>query len=348
MTRNLLPITLLAFLFLATFPLSRGEEKPSDSDAVNVKSFTDKGVMMFGDISDGKSPFAKDPTVKKFRGKYFMYYSVLTHGGMQGWRIGIATSDDLLIWKKVGTIEPEQPVEAKGFCAPGAVVLGDRIHLFYQSYGNKEKDAICHAWSTDGIHFTRDPSNPVFHPHGTWTCGRAIDAEAIPFGNRLFLFFASRDPSYTIQLMGVAAAPLDSDFSRGTWKQLADHPILQPELPWEKKCLEAPTVLRHGNQLVMFYAGAYNNQPQQIGCATSQDGIHWKRLSDKPFLANGEPGSWNASESGHPGLFEDTDGSSYLFYQGNNDKGKSWYLSKVKLGWKNGLPFIGKPEKSKG
>ena len=78
MTRNLLPITLLAFLFLATFPLSHGEEKPSDSDAVNVKSFTDKGVMMFGDISDGKSPFAKDPTVKKFRGKYFMYYSVLT------------------------------------------------------------------------------------------------------------------------------------------------------------------------------------------------------------------------------------------------------------------------------
>jgi long-subunit acyl-CoA synthetase (AMP-forming) len=58
----------------------------------------------------------------------------------------------------------------------------------------------------------------------------------------------------------------------------------------------------------MFYAGGYNNEPQQIGCAVSTDGIRWKRLSKKPFLPNGAPGSWNASESGHPGVFVDKDG----------------------------------------
>ena len=317
-------------------------------DEVNVKSFNDQGIMMYGDISQGAKPFAKDPSVKKFKGKYFLYYSVPTHDGMQGWTIGIATSKDLLTWKKVGMMKPVQPVESKGFCAPGAVVIGDKIHLFYQSYGNKEKDAICHAWSTDGIHFTRDPSNPVFRPHGKWTCGRAIDAEAIPFGDRLMLYFASRDPAYKTQLVGVAAAPLNSDFSRSTWKQLADYSILKPRLPWEKMCLEAPTILQHDGRLFMFYAGAYNNEPQQIGCAVSRDGIHWKRLSREPFMANGKPGTWNSSESGHPGLFEDTDGQTYLFYQGNNDKGKSWYLSKVRLGWnKKGLPFIESEPSSK-
>ena len=30
-------------------------------------------------------------------------------------------------------------------------MLNDQIHLFYQTYGNWEKDAICHAWSQDGI-----------------------------------------------------------------------------------------------------------------------------------------------------------------------------------------------------
>ena len=34
------------------------------------------------------------------------------------------------------------------------------------------------------------------------------------------------------QMIGVAAAPLDSDFSRGTWTQLnQDGPILRPTVP---------------------------------------------------------------------------------------------------------------------
>ena len=90
----------------------------------------------------------------------------------------------------------------------------------------------------------------------------------------------------------------------------------------------------------MFYAGAYNNWPQQIGVASSDDGINWKRLSAEPLLARGAPGTWNYSESGHPGIFRDSDGQSYLFFQGNNDKGKSWYLSKVRIGWNESGPFL--------
>jgi len=52
----------------------------------------------------------------------------------------------------------------------------------------------------------------------------------------------------------------------------------------------------------MFYAGSYNNAPQQIGVATSQDGIKWNRLFKKLFLRNGKPGEWNHCESGHPAI----------------------------------------------
>jgi predicted GH43/DUF377 family glycosyl hydrolase len=310
------------------------------SDYVNVKEYTDRGVMMYGDTSQSGPPFAKDPSVVKFNGRYLMYYSVPTFGGMQGWRIGVAASKDLLTWEKLTTLEPAHPSEANGFCAPGAIVLGGKVHLFYQTYGNREKDAICHAWSDDGVSFTREPTNPIFHPHGDWTCGRAIDAEVIPYGDRLLLYFASRDPGYKIQLVGVASAPLDSDWARDKWTQLADRTILKPELPWEQECLEAPTLVRRGQSLIMFYAGAYNNMPQQIGSAVSTDGVNWKRISDTPLLAVGQPGSWNASESGHPGVFTDTDGQTYLFYQGNADKGKSWFLSKVKIGWKDDVPHV--------
>jgi len=137
----------------------------------------------------------------------------------------------------------------------------------------------------------------------------------------------------------VAAAPLKSDFGRERWTQLnLDGPILEPELPWEGCCIEAAAMARHDGRLYMFYAGSYNNAPQQVGVAASDDGVHFARLFDEPLLPAGPPGSWNSSESGHPFLFQDDDGRDYLFYQGNNDKGRTWYLSVVPIDWQDGKP----------
>ncbi|MBI5693545.1 MAG: family 43 glycosylhydrolase [Verrucomicrobia bacterium] len=296
--------------------------------------------MRWADTSRGR-PFSKDPSVIRFRDRYLLYYSIPPFGDKRagdGWAIGVAESRDLTTWRKVGELPPEQDCERKGLCAPGAWVHAGRVHLFYQTYGNGPKDAICHAWSDDGVTFTRDPTNPIFSPHGAWTAGRAIDAEVFPVGDRLLLYFATRDPAMKVQMVGVAAAPLASDFSRSHWRQLVDGPILRPELPWEKQCIEAPTVLRRGDTLWMFYAGGYNNEPQQVGVARSRDGITWQRLADEPLLPNGKPGEWNASESGHPGVFVDTDGRTHLFFQGNRDKGKTWYLSRVEIAWRGNLP----------
>ena len=122
---------------------------------------------------------------------------------------------------------------------------------------------------------------------------------------------------------------------------ISDNPSqLGDWLPWEQKCIEAAACVVRGNKLYMFYAGAYNNKPQQIGVAVSEDGINFKRLSDTPFLKNGDVNAWNASESGHPHIFTTPQGQTYLFYQGNNDKGKSYFISNLKIKWKNDLPQI--------
>lgn len=296
--------------------------------------------MMYADSSRGR-PFAKDPAVVRFRDRYTLYHSLPPHQdgrSPDGWRIGIAESTDLELWTKVGELLPEQPCERNGLCAPGAIVLDGRVHLFYQTYGNGRLDAICHAVSADGLTFTRHPGNPIFRPSGAWTCGRAIDADVIVHGHELLLYFATRDPTMKIQMLGVASAPLDSDFGPGAWTQRGDGPILKPELPWEQDCIEAPALCRQGSRLYLFYGGAYNNAPQQIGCAVSDDGIRWMRLSEQPLVPNGPPGSWNHSESGHPFAFVDVDGRTHLFLQGNASGGKDWYLSRLEVCWENGLP----------
>ena len=297
--------------------------------------------MHFADAVSGR-PYSKDPAVVKFQGRYWLYYSLPPYEGKptRGWSIGVATSENLVDWSKVGELQNTGDVERNGFCAPGAIVLGGRVHLFYQTYGNARRDAICHAWSDDGLHFTRNPTNPIFRPTGDWNCGRAIDADVIADGDRLLLYWATRDPEFKIQMQGVAAAPIDSDFTRDKWVQLnPDGPILRPELPWERRCIEAAAMARHDGRLYMFYAGGYNNEPQQIGVAASDDGVRFTRLSESPFLPNGPPGSWNSSESGHPFLFQDEDGKDYLFYQGNDDHGRTWFLSVVPIIWKDGKPL---------
>ena len=301
--------------------------------------------MYYGDDSRTGQPFSKDPHVVKFNGRYLMYYTIAesVKPPKTGLGIGIAESHDLINWRKVGEITPapDAEYERKGIAAPGALVRDGKVHLFYQIYGNGKKDAICHATSEDGINFKRNPTNPIFSPTGDWNCGRAIDAEVAFFKGRYYLYFATRDKDFKIQMQGVASAPASTNFNREDWTQECDESILKPELDWEKKCIEAASVIRRKGKLVMFYAGAYNNEPQQIGVAVSKDGVNWKRMSDTPFLANGKPGEWNASESGHPHIFQDEDGRTYLFFQGNNKKNQ-WYLSNLEVFWKGWKPYLKK------
>lgn len=316
--------------------------KPSVTAKDSAQQPPQKPRMHFADAVSGR-PFSKDPAVVRFKGQYWLYYSLPPYRGKRtpGWTIGVAASRNLVDWQKAGELASEGEAEQRGFRAPGAIVLGGKVHLFYQTYGSGPKDAICHAWSDDGLRFHRNPTNPIFRPKGDWNCGRAIDADVIAHNGRLLMYWATRDPAFKIQMQGVAAAPLESDFARDKWTQLNPHaPILKPELPWEGQCIEAAAMASHEGRLYMFYAGNYNNRPQQIGVAVSRDGLHFTRLFDQPFLPNGPAGSWNASESGHPFLFRDDDGQHYLFYQGNNDQGKTWFLSVVPVDWKDGKPVL--------
>ncbi len=282
--------------------------------------------------------FAKDPAVVSFQGRYLLYYSIRYDDGRFG--IGIAESGDLEDWKLCGEIPLEEVYEAKGIAAPGAIVLDGKVHLFYQTYGNWEKDAICHAVSEDGIRFRKNPENPVFSPKGDWCCGRAIDADVCLFNGRLHLYFATRDHGMKIQKVGGAWAELDSGFGKDVWTMLAEQSLLTPELSWEGECIEAPATLVQDGKMYMFYGGSYNCTPQQIGCAVSEDGVFFRRLFEIPFLPCGTSGTWNSSESGHPYVFRDEDGRIYLFYQGSADGGETWYLSKTEIGFEAGIPVL--------
>lgn len=294
--------------------------------------------MLFTNPASGRN-FAKDPAVVRFGGRYLLYHSLPPTPLCKGWSMGIAESEDLESWKIIGQILPSQPCEENGICAPGAIVLNGQVHLFYQTYGNGRLDAICHAVSQDGVYFEKNPRNPVFRPEADWCCGRAIDADVCLFQGKLLLYFATRDHGMEIQKVGGAWAMPDSAFAPEDFHPLARQSLLHPEYLWEGSCIEAPATVVHEGKVWMFYGGSYNCTPQQIGCAVSEDGVHFTRVSPEPVLKNGPAGSWNASESGHPYLLED-EGRIWLFYQGSPDKGETWYLSKAEVLLDGTIPKI--------
>lgn len=292
--------------------------------------------MLFTNQKEGC--FAKDPAVVRFHGQYFLYYSMHHEDGRFG--VGIAVSQDMENWACTGEVPQDLPCEKQGIAAPGAIVLDGKVHLFYQTYGNGKKDAICHAISEDGLHFVKNPENPVFAPPESFCCGRAIDADVILWQGRLLMYFATRDHDFRIQKVGGAWADAASGFGKRAWHMLAEQSLLTPELAWEGECIEAPATIENDGKLYMFYGGSYNCTPQQIGCAVSEDGVFFRRVSNIPFICCGGPEDWNSSESGHPYAFRDADGRAYLFYQGSADMGKTWYLSKAEIAFEDGKPIL--------
>ncbi|MBQ7190397.1 MAG: family 43 glycosylhydrolase [Kiritimatiellae bacterium] len=309
----------------------------ADNSAVPCKNITFKplqSLMRYGDTTrrGQDRPFAKDPTVIRHQGRYLMYYSVwsydkehlpanLSPKALIHWAGAIAESKDLVNWKRVCDIELNDTNIVSGGVAPCVKKFDGKIHMFSQGRkaGNgKQENVIWHATSEDGIHFVTDRASPAFVPNNAWSLYRAIDAEVYRVGDRMILMYATRErPTGKIQQLGMAWAPYGSSYSAGDWKEMSiEKPFFKPDLPWEMSCIEAPTVIYRKGIWYMFYAGAYNHERQQIGVAWSKDGVSYTRWRDTPVLPHGAEGSWNAWESGHPGIFQDEDGKVYLFYQG--------------------------------
>lgn len=306
--------------------------------------------MQYGDSTRTGVPFSKDPTVIRLGDRYLMYYSVCDFSPdrapaqpalyQAGWSSAIAESRDLVHWTRVGdlVLRDSHGERIWGCVAPCVKVFDGVIHLFYQrrwtpAHGNNN---LWHATSEDGITFTNTHDEPVFIPETSWSIDRSIDAEVYRVGDRMILMYATRDPSQTWQMLGMAEAPYGCDYGPDKWTNLSvDGPFFKPDFPWEQHCIEAPTVIKHKGYWYLFYAGAYNHERQQIGLAVSKDGRHFERIApDGLLLPPGEEGSWNAAESGHPGIFRDDDGSVYLFYQGKSSQGAPYRLSVCKVRFK--------------
>ena len=238
---------------------------------------------------------------------------------------------------KVFGDEPIVPRGSSGtwddrFTDPGAVVFHDGIyHMFRNGFrGFPAASQVGYVTSPDGYTWTKQGDEPVFETKDVAYAKIAMYASSALVeddGTWAIYFYTWDSSSFPGSSVIGRATATDPN---GPWAADVE-PVLQlgSSGEWDEQQVLAPHVIQIDDAYVMYYSGANEGGKQQIGMATSSDGIQWKKYNDPdtteapyvesdPVFQPGESGSWDANWVHQPRVFE-TDQGWVMFYRGTKD-----------------------------
>ena len=181
--------------------------------------------------------------------------------------------------------------------------------------------------------------NPIFKSDPNLMDGVMSDPSVIKDGNKFMMYYGGSKGDFSEPNTVYIFRATSNDGIN--WKRNSI-PVLSPgeKNSWDSIKVETPSVakiaLPNGNsEYWMYYAGSSKPDTEdgfQMGLATSNDGINWKRHSSNPILRLGKKGDFDELSIFEPSiLFKD--GEYWLWYAGMSNKLQvSFGLAKSKDG----------------
>ncbi len=140
------------------------------------------------------------------------------------------------------------------------------------------------------------PPRPPEEASAGWTKFEGNPVMGGKFGTCFDVSVLARSPNVS-HVAFVAAQEIAGDRREHGWHPLeraaAGRARAAPETGWEDD-INRPCVLKRGDIFHMWYTGQAKGH-SSIGYATSQDGVSWKRMSDKPVLTVDQPWELNVA-----------------------------------------------------
>jgi len=189
------------------------------------------------------------------------------------------------------------------------LIEGTTYHMWYVG-DDGTYSRIGHATSADGITWTKDTLNPVLDlgPAGSWNDDKVYFPSVVFDGAMFHMWFSGHDGA-SWDGIGYATSPDGS-----AWTKYFNNPIFVGSAREWDGTAGGPTVLIEGTTYHMWYHGA-DDVSQQIGHATSSDGIIWTKDTHNPVLDAGSAGSWDRPRVQNPRVsFDGTD--YHMWYAG--------------------------------
>jgi predicted GH43/DUF377 family glycosyl hydrolase len=248
-------------------------------------------------------------------------------------RICYATSTDGITWDKyVGNPVLDVSyngswdslgVETVSILIDSSAPSTERYKMWYAGqYFNSYRYDIGYAYSSDGINWVKH-ANPVLQVGSNveWDNGFLEGPSVIKDGSTYKMWYcgydAIPDGSGTDGKANIGYAISNDGIN---WVKYAGNPIIVSGInTWDSIYVQDPHVIKEGNEYHMWYGGGDNDTyySQQVGYATSQDGINWIKSPLNPILTRGNTGDWDEILASFPSVLNDS-GNYKMWYTGRN------------------------------
>ena len=254
---------------------------------------------------DFDSVYATCPFVFTANGRFYMTY--VGHDGI-GYQTGLAESDDLINWRKLGLIIGREAnskfrqfsigltsiLRENDLSSPGALkkVNGRYVGswLAFPEQGHEAGPAVIGlAWSDDLKQW--DLGDPVLRPEdgATWERGGLYKSYLMEADGVYYIFYNAKDKTTGgwREQTGMATS---RDLK--TWTRHPGNPIIPngPPGSFDEKFASDPVVARSGNYWAVYYFGLAADRHARELLAFSPDLQHFNKL-DEVIINTGEKGS---------------------------------------------------------
>lgn len=233
--------------------------------------------------ASGWEDFINRPSVVHREDGYHMWYTgqvrfkTLSAEGRQDGRsaIGYAKSHDGKTWVR----QSKTPVLVPKVQWEGVAVMNPDVHwdkknkqwrMWYCGGAQYEPNAVGHATSTDGFHWTRDELNPVLRPDPAyeWEQQRVSGAQIIPQDGWFYaLYIGYRDIDHA--QIGLAR----SKDGRQNWKRCPGNPIIRPSGDgFDADACYKPFAVYMDGRWLLWYNGrnSHHGWHERLGLATNR------------------------------------------------------------------------------
>lgn len=234
--------------------------------------------------------------------------------------IGFATSADGITWNVYSSNPVLSPNtgewDAYTVLAPYVIRENGKYRMWYTGCATSQLlHRIGYATSSDGINWTKHPSNPVLEPGtASWESASVAYGCVMPFSNGYKMWYSGASINYSPTALGYATSPDGIN-----WERHTGNPVLTPGATshfWDHLVF-GPRVLEIDNAFYMFYSGEtilWNSD--KIGLATSPDGLIWTKYPANPVLQP-TPGQWDDRRTNLGSVLMDGD-TLKMYYTGMN------------------------------
>jgi len=184
---------------------------------------------------------------------------------------------------------PENPVLGPGYTVQAlfdccVVPTGDTLRMWLSW---RDLRSIALSESADGARWTAPRVALEVDPSIPWERDDVNRPHVLRVGGTWYMWYTGQDREGGRSSIGLATSP---DGIR--WERVGAAPVLEAAGGWEKGSVMCPHVLHEAGRFRMWYSGGEMYEPDAIGYAESQDGIHWRREGAEPVL--GAAGGWEA------------------------------------------------------